>query len=731
MFPHTWTNGSGQPINAEALTEIEAAIVALQTHVNPARLVYASQAGCVLDAVADDVGVTGTDNTTALNAILAGGNVRLIIDGPCAADYLIVESNTIIEGLTRSTADGLFKIGLPNTGRPLIRNKNLVTGPTLPTDMTITLRNLYLDGNRRGYGSGNTGTVPAWTDPAYRAYVNDSGYVIPTVGMFGVDGVFFDNVWIHNSPCYGFGFSNVQRAVFREYRKTRVSSDPYRADDGFHLNGYCSKIKAFSLYIETLDDAIALNSDDGDELASAGVTTATFEPGTVAHGPIDDVQIYGVIAPACLDAVRFLSARQSAGITNVIIQGVDATCAGTVGGYGGVYCDTFGVVGDSTYGLLDNITLRDFTIKGAGGAGLNLQFCNIGSILLDNFRSEMPNAPLVYMQTNTRGIAGHLLKVVRGWANNAPAIQIINDAPINVDVIEPNFDMAAYSNSPAIVVAGNGGRIAVRGGLVAGAANVIGLTGTTSRDIIVGGMSHVGAKGGPTILADTAMSSILHYGLNADIPVSAPAGSLVKSDGMGWYTTSLARDFFAGSPGSLLNAHVSDSGATWTTDMAGAGALKIQNGGVFLGGGDSVNYLPDAVQPSSGNFGVEFDHRQLTSGPTDILYVTLFTSVNLSDYVAIGVREAGLSLVQMGGTLLGPTAPPTVGTTNRVRVDITSVSTTRTIRVRYSLDGGRTWQLAFKGNATTSAAPRVGIYASGAGYTGTTGPQVAALSVRE
>jgi hypothetical protein len=688
-------------------------------------VVYASHVpGVVLDG--DPSTGAGTDNYAALQAVLDNGFVHLIIDGTAGVrTALKLWSNTTVEGLWDT--DHLFKLGQPNDGGPVLVNKHPVLGPTTPTDRNITLRNLNIDGNRRRYGSGNTGTVPAFSDPQYRAIVNDSGYVVPSIGFFGVDGLTVENLHVYDSPAYGIQLANTHNARFVNYGKTRVAGDPYNGDDVFHLQGHCSNIQLVNLYGETLDDFIALNANDGNDIPGNPVT---FPPGTVVAGPINNVSISQVRADACLDVVRFLSASAAAPITNVTISDIRATCAGATDSYGGFYFDTFGVPGDGSYGFVDGVVVRNATITGTLGAAVNLQRCNVGSVVFEGLRSDATTGPAINVSAFARGGRLTVGGVVSG---RVPAAVVASGSSVGLDLSNVSIDASTYSTGAAVTVAGDGSRVAVRGGLVAGVAHVVSLTGTTVREVLVGGITHLGGKGGAAILYDTALESLATFGMGVDHLLSGPAGARIKSDGDGWYTTIYVRDLFTGAAGTNLGGHTSDNAVTWLADTLGVGQQKLSGDGyVYLGGGDTVNFLPALGQPPTGDFEVEHDIvRKTAGGSGPAVNVTLLSSSNLSDFVGLTFQDSGITLRQAFGTVAGPVAVPAIGAVWRIRVEVRSSGTTRTLRFFKSTDGGRAWSSLMADQVLTSSAPvGVGIYSQSPAWSASTGWQVGGFVVR-
>ena len=165
------------------------------------QVIYASKAG----VVADD----STDNTATIQAALDrfGGTtpLQLIFDQPgiaIVAGTLYLWSNQTLSGVSGAT---LKKGGFPASNAwALISNKNPTVTGSSQTDAYITIRDLYIDGNKRGGANGVSG---GGSNP----WPNPSGWVVPTLGLYGVAHFRLDNVRIYDSPAYKYPLRQFHR----------------------------------------------------------------------------------------------------------------------------------------------------------------------------------------------------------------------------------------------------------------------------------------------------------------------------------------------------------------------------------------------------------------------------------------------------------------------------------------------------------------------------------------
>lgn len=313
------------------------------------------------------------ESTARLQAILdsfAGNPLTLVIDQSILLDNLRVWSNTTIEVLPgvqvqKKPSSG----GNLNSGIPLISNKNWVAGPTTPTDMNITIRGGFWDGNRRNGGGGNApGTGPLVNGVPNSDYpwsnlnpiVNANAYDQPSFMFAGVTNLLIEDVQNYDSPAYSFQLSNVQESTTQRCEKTIALGDTIPGNDMWHLNGYCADCRLYDSYGYCNDDIIAINANDGEDLFPAS-QPHTFLPGTVSDGPIVGVRVRGIrILGGEFNVGRLLSGQSADYTDDVIIEDVSGVTVPS--GKNGMFFDSYNT---GSTGLHKQVKLRDFRFGSA------------------------------------------------------------------------------------------------------------------------------------------------------------------------------------------------------------------------------------------------------------------------------------------------------------------------------------------------------------------------------
>jgi hypothetical protein len=711
----------------------------------PTKTVYASD---VAVGDADASANTGTDNTAALNAALAGGNVVLVLDGLFGVlGTLAVESNSKL--LRLRPTDGVLKLVRSGiNGGPCVTNKNHVTGPTTPTDHDIEI-DCCVDGNRRNYGSGSTadgsrrtlgGSSPSVADPAnafyYRRIANDDGYVVPGILMVGVNNLKL-RATVYDPPAYGSMISNCQYVDYTGYSKWSAPGDTITGNDIVHINGYCSDIWGDRITGTSDDDAFALNADDGDELVGPLIT---FAPGTNAYGPIARVKFTNPSA-TCGTGMRLLSARAAASITDVTLENYAFTIKSNR--YTGVLADTFNDTGDGTQGWLDNINLINGRIvldPAAAGeyAAIHLYRCRFGTFAVNGLTADCDYG---VVRALAEAIGDRLvLNRVEPRRGTVAPFQIItpNIATVEIDGARWTAPQPAgnvdYPVHTLVDVRGAVGEVNVTRAKVSGGYSLVQCRGAAPASVNVSASKLL--TGGPAVVSDTALPRLSTSGIDADHVSALPTGSSEKHDGSGWYGNLFLFDQFRGTAADPLAAHLPDYGPAWLADAVGAGKLRLTgtNWVYFATGGDSSTMLASAGQPTTTSFEVEFDVRRLSViAGGDYVAVTLFATTDLTDFYAVRFSAAGFALVHNGTVIRSTTSLPAAdGTVWRVRVSVYDAGSNAKIVVTdYSTNGGRGWNtLLSNGGFTTTTGVKVGLKAVGAGGTAAQGHQLRSLIVR-
>lgn len=250
---------------------------------------------CDLAARAKIGGGTPTDNSTAINAVLATASstkpIDLVIDGGCAlAKPLVIPATgyVTIRGLGWGT--GLYV--LPGSNAQAIQNvahTDLAIWQTWSpggaqsiVGRNVAIRNLRIDAGRgtpsstntlvsgQNNSTGNAGRDGTVTDATALASTGDArgpysaGYWLSAVMLVGIDMLHVEDVWIYDAPAYHLNLFHCTN-VYVSRCRVQAGNPGFSANtDGIHLNGGTRNVWIDNCYFATGDDPVALNADEGD-----------------------------------------------------------------------------------------------------------------------------------------------------------------------------------------------------------------------------------------------------------------------------------------------------------------------------------------------------------------------------------------------------------------------------------------------------------------------------------
>lgn len=349
----------------------------------------------------------GTDDTDAIQGLLTGGGIELVIDGVARVSGLDVESDTVIRCLPGC---GFYLANASN--RSLLRNLNQSTGAI--TDAGVEL----IGGRYEGNSEGQTNSTPNR---------EADGTVMAVLQFAGVEDIRMRGVTISNSRAYGALFGNVDGVFIDGIRVDNGDSD-YVNRDGIHFLGNSFRIQMFGLDITAHDDALAFNADDVDH-----------GPRYIA-GPIRNVQVDGLFLNDSLLGLRLLSGENE--ITRVQISNV----TGRVHNYAGVLNKfTFDVPGS-----FGSITLENWDVQLLGVVSGTAGF---DSPALLNFDGAFERLTLKNIQTS-------------GWPDDRDLLWFHEDTDIkllNIEGASVRSTDAASVPSRLILLEGNVDRLVLNG----------------------------------------------------------------------------------------------------------------------------------------------------------------------------------------------------------------------------------------------------------------------------
>lgn len=534
----------------------------------PDRVIYASEIeGIEPDATFDNTGNFGTDNTQAIMDAIGDEPVDLVIDCPVAiAGTIELPSGSRIRGLTKCPENGLYKLGVDDgsNGWAVITNKHPVAGPTFPEDGYLAVEDLWVNGGRRCFASGNDGSVPALAGNYERHIANLNGEIVPCIAFFGANRVVVRDVEVHDSVSYGLWLANVRSYSIKGFSKWQQDGDLLTGNDILHINGHCYDGDVEDVAGVCNDDALALAPNDGNDIPGA---TLTFRAGTVAAGPIRKLSVRGLKA-TCFTGVRFLSAAAANDITGIDLDDLDITLGHS--GFAPFLWDTFNVPGDGSQGWCDKIRIGKVRVQMLDGttAGEYATFhffrCNFGLIEIENVVSTndygtvrlLPNA-----------IGGRLrLHNVTSKQLSVPPIQIQSADIGAVEITDPHWDAPGPAGNPSYPrntfcdVIAPIGSLTILGGKITGHADsVVLFTGAAPGSLLVGDVEFETDRGGnnAVVVSDVPFSNYVVHDCIAEAETYMPASATPP--------TLLLADTFSGDPDNASKNVGDTTGATLIT----------------------------------------------------------------------------------------------------------------------------------------------------------------------
>ena len=275
-------------------------------------IVKASEVGASLNSNLAMGG--GHDDTLILQNVLdrakSGHAVQLIIDGPALVSGLNVYGHTTIEC---TAGAGLYL--KDNANRAILRNGNRSRGKILDTN--IVIRGCLLNGNRDNQRIGGPMTLGRYSPLEEDEKTPQSG-----IQFFGVQHLALEDLSLIHIRSFGIWIANAKYIHLDKISvDTGLPPYPYAGslaeqqayvnkgvnDDGIHFNGPIQYLLAERLKLRTIDDALALNANDG----SYDDMTLKDELGPyVGQGPITDVTIRDVTFMESHEGIRLLSRDQ-------------------------------------------------------------------------------------------------------------------------------------------------------------------------------------------------------------------------------------------------------------------------------------------------------------------------------------------------------------------------------------------------------------------------------------
>jgi hypothetical protein len=483
---------------------------------------YASREGVRFDA---------SDQSAAVQAILDRGQlgpIDFVLDGSITAKALKLYTGTTFRGLgfgtkiteatATSFADG-YVIG--NAHRISPYGGSIV-------DSNITIRDLYIDGQKRngvtGVGGGSNGATA------------DGAGVLP-VTIWGCNNFRLENVYVYDPGQFGVSLANVFNGVIRNITVivpgalVALSS----ADVGtacVQIDGPASDLLIEGLFGATADDFLAMNACDGNMTNTHDMFIWPY----FYYGSISRITARGIYPTACPNIVRVLSGTPAVGggplatIDKIIVENVVGNT------YQNLFAaDTIAPNGPPSTG---SVTLKDWHVNflaSTGWAAQNTIGGTVRSFTLQGFRLGNRTTGTGAMVTIEAGASVGRLVIddvqlredASGVANTNPIVAVTTGTVDELVLSKVNFSRNATTASRVVSVSGGTvNRLELSGVSANNVNNVVAVSGGTVGGLDSTGLVHRGA-GGNASLAQSGgtLSRVRAAGSDTALLASGTIGS--------------------------------------------------------------------------------------------------------------------------------------------------------------------------------------------------------------
>jgi hypothetical protein len=302
-------------------------------------VIYASKIAGVTPGVSVVPGSSaiGTvDSSTAINNVIAGGNVDLEVDsGFALSNSLFLYSNTTIHCTTPQ--NGFIMQAAAN--KPVFINAH----PTSPTTANGTggyLVSNFGDSNIRVIGcqinENSTQSVTGSNVLGTPHVVNPAtGYFVMGVEFYGVNGLVFAHNEVYDSGAFAVYGSNDQY-VYNQFNYIHQPTPTVhrKNTDGFHFDGPDQFIFATGNRINAGDDSISYCADDGNVPGSGDPNGPYIKP-VVKWGNMTDIEDTDEIFDSTFFGIRLLSTNDL--MDRITFTNINGLACGNTGTFQAAY----------------------------------------------------------------------------------------------------------------------------------------------------------------------------------------------------------------------------------------------------------------------------------------------------------------------------------------------------------------------------------------------------------
>ncbi len=403
-------------------------------------------------------------------------------------------------------------------------------------DQDITIRDLYLDGQKRNNASGQT-----------NPRINSAGNTVTPVQFFGVTNLRMENVNVYDPTCFHVWVANINYSTFRNLRFCDPGyfggtyTNPSPNTDGLHLNGPCDYILIDGLSGTTGDDFLPLNAADGHLFAYNN--SVYFNYSVVYYGNITHLTAKGLAPYRSADAVRCLVGNDAGNGTPACIID-DCQITNVVGSVvqGGLQGSTFANAGSG--GTQKRVTFRDWDldILGIGGSnppvgfqlGGNWTDCRISNV----HHGDVQGSSIAHQVNVISGASVGRLMIENYWikedsseaSSPVAAVAVAGGTVDELILVNSGWNRYSGTSVPfASVTGGTVNRISLNGVSCNNLANLLSITGGTVTQVDTSNICHRNPySSGVAVNVGTGVtvSNLTSCGSDTAALVGTPAGTI-------------------------------------------------------------------------------------------------------------------------------------------------------------------------------------------------------------
>lgn len=365
-----------------------------------------------------------TDSATAINTVLASGNVDLEVDsGYALSTSLVLSSNTTIHcivpqyGFIMQAAANTPVLINAHTNAPTTTNSTngYVVSNIGDNNIVVTGCQLNANSTQAVTGVSNLGTPHSATPGGF-----PTAKFVGGVEFYAVNGLTYNNNECYDSGTWCFFASNVEYVhITNNYFHQPTPIVASKNTGGYQIDGPAQFIYASHNRISAGDDSIAYVADDG-QYPGTGEPAATYIKSFVKWGNLTDVVDSNEILDNTFYGVRLLS------VTDLEDRIFISNITGTICGNTGTLTDFWPNLGPGNLGtirfdgwnLATNGSCNTFNLPNNFELSSNIQSLQLSGIQITN---PGANWPMINQVNGNIGILS-----LRDWDLNTQSSSFSN-----------------------------------------------------------------------------------------------------------------------------------------------------------------------------------------------------------------------------------------------------------------------------------------------------------------